>query len=222
MTRALASTAVVLLVVGGANAFALRLPEAGEGQLPWLGLVVPYVLLGALAAWRLRRDEQWSVLSSFRPGDPSIGILLGIVLVLATWALGALLLPLQAVQHAWVLRVFLLAGDTATPLVSFWLVLLALCEELVWRGWIQAELSRELGLRRGWLIGALAYAAAYVPTLVTLSDPAAGHNPLLVLAALGCGLCWAFLRERTGRLLPSILSHAAFSYLASQFLWRML
>jgi CAAX protease family protein len=69
-------------------------------------------------------------------------------------------------------------------------------------------------------VGSALYALAHVPTLVTLQDPSVGYNPLIVLLALGCGLCWAFLRERTGRLLPGFFSHAAFTYLATQFLWR--
>jgi membrane protease YdiL (CAAX protease family) len=37
-----------------------------------------------------------------------------------------------------------------------------------------------------------------------------GANPLLPLAALGCGLLWAGLARFTGRLLPSVVSHAFF------------
>ena len=68
---------------------------------------------------------------------------------------------------------------------------------------------------------ALLYALAHVPTLFTLADPSAGKNPLLVLAALGGGLCWSFLVERTGRLLPSLLAHAVFSYFAARSLWLL-
>jgi membrane protease YdiL (CAAX protease family) len=222
MSRALGSAAFVLLVVGAAVAYALRLPQPDEGAHLLPRLALPYVALAAIGAWRLRRDEAWRASLRFRAGDPTIGILLGLFLVLAAWVLGKVLLPLEALQHAWVLRIFLMVGDTSTPLTLFWLILLAVAEELVWRGWVQSELSRAFGPRRGWALGALFYAAAYLPTLVTLADAAAGYNPLLVLASLGCGLCWAFSRERTGRLLPSIFSHAAFSYLASQFLWRIL
>ena len=36
--------------------------------------------------------------------------------------------------------------------------------------------------------------------LVVLRDPFAGPNPLVVIAALGCGLVWGLLVARTGRL----------------------
>jgi uncharacterized protein len=221
MRSALVTVSFVLLVVAAVVAYALRLPEPSEGARLLPGLVLPYVVLAAIGAWRMRQNESWRASLAFRPGDPSIGILLGVFLVLGAWLSARVLIPLGAVQHAWVLRIFLTVGDTSTPLTLFWLVLLAVAEELVWRGWVQAELSGAFGPRRGWVLCAVSYAAAYVPTVVTLADAAAGHNPLMVLAALGCGLCGAFARERTGRLWPSILSHAAFSYLASQFLWRI-
>jgi uncharacterized protein len=222
MSRALGSAALAVLVVGAAVAYALRLPEAGESMRLRLGLVLPYIVLASIAIWRMRRGDRWRELVTFRPGDPSMGILLGVLLVVAAWAFAQFLFPPEALQHAWLLRVFLLAGDTSTPFALFWLLLLAVTEELVWRGWIQTELSGQFGARRGWVLGAVCYAVAFAPTLATLSDAAAGPNPIVVLAALGCGLCWAFLRERTGRVLPSVLSHAAFSYLASQFLWRFI
>jgi membrane protease YdiL (CAAX protease family) len=72
------------------------------------------------------------------------------------------------------------------------------------------------------MLAALLYALAHGATLVTLRDDVAGPNPLVFLGALGCGLCWAFLRERTGRLFPGLISHAAFTYLATQYLWRFI
>jgi hypothetical protein len=46
----------------------------------------------------------------------------------------------------------------------------------------------------------------------------AGLNPLLVLAALGCGLCWSFMARMFDRLPPVMVSHAVFTYFsATQF-----
>ena len=67
------------------------------------------------------------------------------------------------------------------------------------------------------------YALAHLPTVLLLRDPFAGPNPLVVLAALGCGLVWGLIVARTGRLPVAIFSHALFTWcVAIQFpLWRL-
>ena len=87
-------------------------------------------------------------------------------------------------------------------------------EELTWRGLVLSALTADLGNRRAWPIAAVAYGAAHVPTLFTLADPTVGPNPLIVFAALGCGLVWSFVASVLGRLPPVIVSHAVFSYFA--------
>ena len=217
---------LVFLVVAGAVAVALRLPadvsEGAHGTWGWAWLLPPYAGLAAFAAWRLGRRGQLRDLLHFRPGDPTLGIGVGCALLLLAWLLGRLLLPPTSAVHGWLVRLFLLAGDTSTPAAIGGLLGLALCDELVWRGLVQAELDEWLGPRRGWIACALLYAAAFAATLVTLRDEVAGPNPLLVLVALGSGSCWGFVRARSGRLVPAIVSHAAFAYLATQFLERFI
>lgn len=219
------SWAVALLAtlgVGAGVAFALR-PGSLAGGLPWwAGLALPYVALAALAARRLGRKGALRPLLRFRPGDPSLGILFGAAMVVAAWALARWLWPRGSVAHAWLARVFAVMGEQPGALALVGLVIMAALEELVWRGLVQTELSERLGPRRGWIAGAVLYAAAHLPALQTLADASAGPNPLLVLAALGCGLCWAFLRERSGRLWPGMFAHAAFTHLAVQYLPRFL
>lgn len=216
--------ATVFLVVAVAVAVALRLPADVGDVARWLGgwarLLPPYALLAALSAWRLARGSQLRALLRFRPGDPSLGIGIGLALLLAAWLLSRALLPTDSAPHAWISSLFLLAGDTSTPAAVACLLTLAVCDELTWRGLVQAELDERLGPRRGWIACAALYACAHGPTLVTLRDDVAGPNPLLLLLALGAGLCWGFLRARSGRLIPAILSHAAFAYLATQYLER--
>jgi hypothetical protein len=80
--------------------------------------------------------------------------------------------------------------------------------------------SERFGTRRGWPIATLLYGLAAVPTAFGLADPQAGLNPLLVIAAVGCGLFWSFMAMMVGRLPPVIISHAAFSYFSiAQFRW---
>jgi membrane protease YdiL (CAAX protease family) len=224
---------LVTLLVGAAAAYGLALPGsiAGLSTQPlgaWLGpwpswmlLAAPYAALSLLAAYRLAKQHLLSPLLRFRPGDLSIGIGLSILLLGVSWLISRLMLPPDSPARAWLFRIVLLVGDMSRPAALATLVLLCAAEELVWRGFVQAELGARLGPRRGWIVGAVLYAVAHAPTLFTLADPGgAGPNPLVVLAALGAGSCWAFLRERSGRLIPGLFSHLAFSYLATQYLPR--
>jgi membrane protease YdiL (CAAX protease family) len=209
-----AVTCAIALVL----ALGFRPSLAGTPTL-WLGVGVPYVLLGGFALFYLQRRDRLRALFRFKSGDASLGIVIGLALLVGAWLFAKRWLPLDSPQHAWLLRVFLLAGDVSSPVASSALLLIILSEELVWRGWIQALLRERLGPRRAWFVCALLYGAAHLPSVVTLQDPAAGANPLLVLAALGCGMCWSLLAERSGRLLPSLFSHVVFSYFAANATW---
>jgi membrane protease YdiL (CAAX protease family) len=208
----------VVVVVAAAVAYAFRLPQAGS-PIMWLGIGLPYLALALIGLVRLHRKRRLGTLLRFRPGDPSLGILLGLALLGGAWLFAQLVLPSGSSERAWLLRVFLIAGDSSGVGMVALLLGIVLCEEIVWRGWVQSELRDTLGPRRAWAAGAVLYAAAHLPTLLTLQDPAAGKNPLLVLAALGCGLCWGFLAERSGRLVPGLFAHAVFSYLATRSFW---
>lgn len=215
------SALFVVLVVGAAIAYTLRLPPAVEGVGAWLGLALLHAALAGIGTYRLQRQARLSALVRVRSGDLSIGIALALLLAISSWALARWLMPVASVERAWLLRIAFVIGRSSSSAVTICMVVLALCEELVWRGWVQTELGLWLGAR-GWMLSALLYAVAHAATLVTLRDSIAGPNPLLFLGTLGCGLCWAFLRERTGRLFPGLVSHAAFTYLATQYLWRFI
>jgi uncharacterized protein len=82
------------------------------------------------------------------------------------------------------------------------------------------ELTARFGTRRGWPLAALCYGVTALPTLFTLKDPLAGLNPLLITAALGCGIVWSFLASIKGRLLPVVIAHGVFTYFSLvQFRW---
>ena len=208
--------ALVVAVVAGAAGYAFRVPPASAA---WLVVVLAYVVLAAAALVRLGRAGKLRELLAFRRGDPTLGILLGLTQLGAAWVVAKLLVPADSPQRAWLMRVFLLNGESSEVSVSLMLLLLVACEEIVWRGLVQGELREALGPRRCWIVASVLYAAAHLPTLVTLSDPAAGYNPLLVLAALGCGLCWGFLAEKSGRLIPGLFAHGVFTYFAAQSFW---
>jgi membrane protease YdiL (CAAX protease family) len=167
-----------------------------------------------------------TLIARFTPrwGDLSIGALTASVLLVASWVARGALAPGGTVRQAWLYRVYLQLGDPETLqhsiLLTGCLLLTAAAEEVVWRGMVLDALTERFGSRRGWIFAALAYALSLSPTLVSLKDPVAGLNPLLVTAALGCGIIWGFLAARLGRLAPGVFSHMAFSYFSAvQFRW---
>jgi membrane protease YdiL (CAAX protease family) len=89
---------------------------------------------------------------------------------------------------------------------------MALLEEVVWRAYVSDALRERFGTRRALPIASVLYAAAHLPTLFTLRDPIAGLNPLVILAALGCGIVWTFLRLYTARFGAIVVSHAVFTF----------
>lgn len=218
--RHLAWILLVVALLSGAVAYAFRPSLAGTPAM-WLAIGIPYLLLAALALVQLSRRDQLTRLLGYRRGDPSIGILVGLGLLAVAWLFARQVLHAGASARAWWFSVLLLAGDPAWTPGSLLLFAVVICEEVVWRGWVQLELREWLGARSGWIICALLYGAVQAPTLFTLEDATAGKNPLLVLAALGGGLCWSFLAERTGRLLPGLLAHAVFTYFAARSLWML-
>ena len=70
-------------------------------------------------------------------------------------------------------------------------------EELVWRGVVQAALVRRLGPWAGVTVAAVAYALVLVPL----------GSPVMVAAALLCGLFWGTLRITTASLVPTLVAH---------------
>ena len=82
--------------------------------------------------------------------------------------------------------------------ISLLLVVIASGEEIFWRGFVQKRLMGSLGLGRGTLLGAILYTGVHLPTA----------NPLLLVAALVCGLFWGFLYSWRGKNLAApLLSH---------------
>jgi len=215
--------ALVVLGVAAANAFAFRPAIAGSYQF-WAAVGLPYLVLAGLAIYVMW--DQGTLADKLRPrwGDLSIGAVTAMVLLFGSWAGRALLAPISEPRHGWLLRVYLQVGDADHIQRSIGLTLavitIPILEELVWRGLVLSELEARFGTRRAWPLAALLYALAHVPTVITLADPVAGPNPLLVLAALACGIVWSFSAVILKRLPPVIFSHMAFTYFtAVQFRW---
>ncbi len=215
--------ALVLIVVLAANGLALRPSLAGTTEM-WLILASAYVLLSALALYAMW--DEGTLVDRLKPrwGDISLGALTAILLLVASWGARSVLAPAGTPQNVWLLHVYLQIGPPDRIQRSVQLTLLVLMvpllEELVWRGLVLDRLTQRLGQRRAWPLAALLYAVALLPSVFLLSDPGAGWNPLLVIAALGCGIVWSFMASISGRLPPVIISHVAFTYFSAlQFRW---
>lgn len=219
MTR----TALALAITLAGYTYAFR-PAAEATPQFWLGVSVPYLLLALLAL----RDmwEEGSLVDKLEPrwGDLSMGAVSMIVLLFASWAGRSLLAPAGTVRQAWYFRIYLQLGNPEhiqhSIALTVLILLVAAAEEIVWRGMVLSELQARFGKRAGTPLAALAYGLSLAPTLWMLRDPLAGPNPLLVTAAMGCGLVWSFLTAQVGRLIPAIVSHMAFTYFSVvQFRW---
>src|SRR5690606_9545040 len=147
-----------------------------------------------------------------------IGAITGLVLLVGSWLGRATITPAGSDEQAWVLYVYLMVGDPAvvqsSVLVILALLAIATLEEIVWRAMVLDQLMQRYGDRRSWPLSAVLYSLSLLPTAFTLRGPA-GLNPILPLAALGCGLVWGFMGRLFGRLPPLIISHMIFTYFAA-------
>jgi len=215
---------VVSALVAVVFSFAFRPRWAGTGaMLAQVGGAYAVLLVAALV-WLARRHE---LRAKLRPVslDITLGALVAAGLYLPCFMIATLLLAPPSPRAAWILRLYLQIGDprvTGTLAVGVGVLALGAAEEVVWRGWVMAALGERYGERRAWLVSSALYGLAHLPTAWLLAGTDAGPNPLLVSAAVGCGLVWGWLALRFGRLAPSIFAHALFSWAVVQFpLWRL-
>ncbi len=206
---------MTLAVTLAGMTYAFRDAAAGTPAF-WVGVSAPYALLLGLAL-----HEMWgagTLVERLTPrwGDLSIGAVSMMVLLFASWAARRVLSPAASPRQAWLFRIYLQLGNPEhlQRSTGYTLLILLICiaEEIVWRGMVLQDLTTRFGRRAALPLSALAYGVATLPTLWLLRDPVAGYNPLLVTAAVGCGLVWSFLAAQVGRLTPVMISHMAFTY----------
>lgn len=70
-------------------------------------------------------------------------------------------------------------------------------EEIYWRGFIQRLLQTRRGKDTAFLLTVILYTGVHLPT----------GNPVLILAALICGIYWSGLYRYTGSIVPVLISH---------------
>ena len=205
---------LVTAVIGLALGYSMRPSVAGSITM-WLSLTVPYVALAGLAVYLMYKEGTLADRLRLRGGDATIGILLAGVLLCGAWVVKTYMTPPASPQAAWLFHISLQLGNMQRSSFALATVfVLAVAEEVVWRGLVLDSLMETFGERRAWPAAAGLYGLAHVATLFTLAAPGAGPNPLLAVAALGCGLFWTFAASRLRRLPPVLISHVVFSYFA--------
>ena len=89
-------------------------------------------------------------------------------------------------------------GGLSPALVAFLLFFpIGFGEEVFWRGFVQRRFRERRGAQFAFIFTTLLYTAIHLPT----------GNPVLILAALTCGLFWGGFYRGTGSLVPVLVSH---------------
>jgi membrane protease YdiL (CAAX protease family) len=219
--------AAAVLLVAASMSIAMR-PALSGTSLVLLVPAAAYTLLTTLAVVRMRKQGTLSEKLRPRSGDLTFGAIVTVMLFFGALAGRMFLAPHGSVREAWIMNIYLQVGDPEILQRHLLVVTIAVCavaalEEVSWRGLVYSALEERLGTRRAFPATAVLYSAAHLPTMVLLRDPFAGPNPLVVLAALGCGLVWGLVVAHTGRLPVAIISHVLFTWgVVLQFpLWRL-
>ena len=206
----------VVLALGAAGWLAFDLERAGSTAF-WVYAIAPTAAVAVVALVRAARDGELGDLVRPEWGDATRAILSAALLLGGTVGFLRVVAPAGSPRESWMARVYLQLGDTGwlrghAGLVALMVLAAAAAEEIVWRGLVTRLIAERVGSRSAWIWAAVAYAMAQIPTAWVLRDPEAGLNPLLIVGALALGLVWGAMARWTRRLMPSILSHAAFDW----------
>ncbi len=211
------------LALGIAGAWLAFAPGRANGS-HWtvLGYGITMAPLAVLALVRMVRAKEVRELLQPRWGDISLGVGSGLLLYAATWVVRATVTPVGSRREGWLMRVYAQIGDPEIiqrnlTLFGLAMLIVAVMDEVAWRGLVLPVLNERFGTRRGWIVCGAVYGLTLAPTLWWLRDPA-GPNPLVFAAGLAGGMVWSYLATRSSRLVPSILSHAMYVwFVVAQF-----
>lgn len=210
-----AFVAIAVVVTGGA-AYVAFLP-AHSGTLAFWALAGgPAVLLAGVAALWAKREELLRDWLTPRWGDFTRGVMGAVLLMAAAWGFSRVVTPVGSSREIWLVTLYGQIGDPKVlqahgAQVAVAIGVVALSEEVLWRGMVTQLLADRVGSRTAWVWAAGLYALAYVPTAWSLRA-GSGLDPALPIAALGGGLLWGLMAKSFGRLGPGILAHALFDW----------
>lgn len=206
----------IVVTIAIAAHFAFDLSRAGTPSFVLI-MAVSTVLFAVLGVLRAKHDGVLKSWFAVKSGDFTRGFAAAAVLFGASYAFMKVVAPPTSVRASWLARLYLQIGDPTelrknVGMIVAVLVVMAIAEEVLWRGLVVSLLEEEIGSRRAWIVAAILYSIAHAPTVWALRDPVAGLNPVIVLAALGCGLVWGGMARHFGRLLPGIFAHVLFDW----------
>lgn len=191
-TSSLAMACFALWLIAATTTGPLGIWSALGGTAVVLGLAI-VVLDGRAVAELLQPNARRFVL----------GAVVGTGMAAGTHLLYPVFAPLLPAVQADTEQLYAAFRAPAVLVASVALVPVIVGEELVWRGVVQSSLMRRLGVWRGAWAAAVVYAFAHLPL----------GSPVLMAAALCCGLIWGSLRAQTGSLIPTLVAHVTWNVL---------
>jgi uncharacterized protein len=214
--RNVAYLVAIVVTIAIAAHFAFDVSRAGTPTF-FLVLGIPTVVIAVLGVLRAKGDGVLKSWLSVRSGDFTRGFAAAGLLFAGAYAFMKLVTPPESARASWLARLYLQLGDPSmlrknVALVVAAIIIMAIAEELVWRGLVVSLLEEMIGSRRAWVWAAVLYSLAHLPTVWALRDPVAGLNPVVVLAAVAAGLVWGGMARRFERLLPGVFSHVLFDW----------
>jgi membrane protease YdiL (CAAX protease family) len=184
-----------LLLVALNVSWAMVMARFGRGDIYWVVGVHALLVMAVVVALRapaLRESLR------VRPQDVMLGVVVGVLMTAATYAIFELARALVPSLATHVARLYRAAGTSTPGIALAWTLIILAGEELLWRGaWIDVWSAR-VGAR-----------AAAVSSVLAFSLTQLGSGSVIVaLLACVCGAVWTALRLHTGRLIPSLIAHA--------------
>ena len=163
----------------------------------WAAMVSSTLILAMLTI----RQQQDILASLFKFKWSYVGI--GAVHAIGLYGLSRLGVYLMSTMFSWTQPFIQSVYETRmqmspmliAPLLFF---IIAPCEEIFWRGFVQQRWSRLIGDKPAWAVTTVLYSLVHIWAL----------NPMLLIAALVLGVHWGFLFRRYQSLVPGIVSHA--------------
>lgn len=206
---------IATILVGLVHAIAWR---AATPLTTWMIIATAWALLCVVSLLLLRREEMLRETFLIVPGDISRGIggaAFGVMLVALVGFAAVRLTPTRTFEELRTL-IFVATAVKVELYRALAIVALATCEEVIFRGAVAVFLEERFGSARAPWVASGLYVLAALPSL----------RPSVIIAAIAIGGVTAFFVGKYRRLLIAIVAHAAFAWLAVEFvlptLWQNL